>query len=47
MNLKDAFRYQNVLTSWIDETCSYLSYEQNVTKKTQEHMRKKVNQETQ
>lgn len=45
MNLKDAFRYQNVLTSWIDQTCGYLGYDQNVTKRTQEHMRTKANQD--
>jgi hypothetical protein len=43
MNLKEAFRYQNKLTEWTNETNEYLTYDQNVTKKTQEHMRKKVN----
>lgn len=45
INLKDAFRYQNILSQWIDKVSCYLQYEQNVTKKTQEHLRSKTNQD--
>lgn len=45
MYLKEAFRYQNFINRLISQTMSYLSYEKNVTRITQEHMRKKVNPE--
>lgn len=45
MYLKEAFRYQNFINRIISQTMSYLSYDKNVTKITQEHMRKKVNPE--
>lgn len=45
MYLKEAFRYQNFINRLISQTMSYLSYDKNVTKITQEHMRKKVNPE--
>lgn len=43
MYLKEAFRYQNFINRLISQTMSYLSYDKNVTRITQEHMRKKVN----
>jgi hypothetical protein len=43
MILKEAFRYQNYLGTLINSAISYLSYADNVTIKTQEHLRNKVN----
>lgn len=43
MYLKEAFRYQNFINRLISQTMRYLSFDKNVTKITQEHMRKKVN----
>lgn len=45
MYLKEAFRYQNFINRLISQTMGYLSYDKNVTRITQEHMRKKVNPE--
>jgi len=43
MNIKEAFRYQNFLDKLLSTTTDYLSYDSNVTKTTQEHLRKKAN----
>lgn len=47
MNLKEAFRYQNFLDSNLSKITEYLSYNQNVTKTTQKHLRNKANPEAQ
>ena len=43
MILKEAFRYQNYLSSLFTETVGYLSREDFITTTTQEHNRKKSN----
>lgn len=45
MNLKEAFRYQNFLDRTIENVTDYLDNNQNVTKITQNHLRKKANQD--
>lgn len=40
MNLKEAFRYQNILDSWISTATNYLVYPANVTIQTNTHMKK-------
>ena len=45
MNLKDAFRFQNRLQSFIDEALSILDREQNVTKVKNTYLRSKVMRE--
>ena len=42
MNLKDAFRYQNKIQSFIDEVQCILSNESNITKVENTHLRHKV-----
>jgi len=43
MNLKEAFRFQNKITSVIDTAAGYLGQQENVMKITVEHLRKKAN----
>ena len=45
MNLKEAFRYQNLLTELSARARDYLSFRNNVTKDTQLHKRSEVNPE--
>ena len=47
MILKEAFRYQNYLTTLFDQITNYLSRESFITTTTQEHNRTKVNPDAQ
>ena len=42
MNLKEAFRYQNKLQSFMDEAQAILSREENITKVEKTYLRRKV-----
>lgn len=45
MNLKEAFRYQNKLSDFINSGVFYLNKTENVTKRTETHMRSKARKE--